>query len=74
MTKVIERTKLNVNELTLLRKVGVEIFTNFIVFFYKSRILSQNDEDRLENFQSMCIRVIMPYKDGYTQTLFIETW
>ena len=74
MTKVIERTKLNVNKLTLLRKVGVEIFTNFIVFFYKSRILSPNDEDRLENFQSMYIRVIMPYEDGYTQTFFIETW
>ena len=65
-------------KLTLLRKAGVDVYTNFIVFFYKSRILSQNDEDRLdedrlENFQSMCIGVIMPYEDGYTQTLFLET-
>ena len=70
---MIERAKLNIDQLTLLRKAGVDVYTNFILFFYKSRILSQSDKDRLENFQSMCIGVIMPYEDGYTQTLFIET-
>ena len=70
---MIERAKLNIDQLTLLRKAGVDVYTNFILFFYKSRILSQSDKDRLKNFQSMCIGVIMPYEVGYTQTLFIET-
>ena len=81
VSKLLERTKTSTFALTLLRKSGVD--STSIALFYKARILSvlsfacpvwypylsRNDIDKLESFQSLCTRIILPFIDDYDERL-----
>ena len=83
ITKILERTKTATHALTLLRRSNVR--SDCIALFYKSRILSilsfacpvwypylsQTEKERLENFQSLCTRIILPDVDDYDSRLSI---
>ena len=81
ISKLIARTKTSTCALTLLRRSGVN--SNALSLFYKSRVLSvlsfacpvwypylsKIDVERLESFQSMCTRIILPSVDDYDDRL-----
>ena len=83
ITKILECTKTATHALTLLRRSNVR--SDCIALFYKSRILSvlsfacpvwypylsQTEKERLENFQSLCTRIILPDVDDYDSRLSI---
>ena len=78
---IIDKTKHSLHGLIKLRKAGVR--SHSLILFYKARILSvlsyaapcwfphtsQNDKDKLERFQKLCTRIMIPYEEEYEERL-----
>ena len=78
---IIDKTKHALHGLIKLGKAGVR--SHSLVLFYKARILSvlsyaapcwfphtsQNDKVKLERFQKLCTRIMIPYEEEYEERL-----
>ena len=80
---VIERTKLSMHGLIKLKRCGVDPWS--LALFYRARILSilsyaapcwyphiaDRDKDKLERFQKLCMKIIIPDEEDYETRLSI---
>ena len=78
---IIDKTKHALHGLIKLREAGM--WSHSLVLFYKARILSvltyaapcwfphtsQNDKVKLERFQKLCTRIMIPFEEEYEERL-----